>query len=328
VRSLPLLAALLACAAVAGCGANAQSPAAHGGPIDLKVRPAAMEIGDRDADRIGALTYAGGLVLSSAAEGFGGFSGLDVQPDGRFVSQTDAGGLFRGRILLDRTGRLAGIGEPSLSRLVDTRGRPYADKFDADAEDVTFLPDGGFAVSFEQQPRVQAYDGEGPARMLGVPAEAAGFRSNGGLEALTAWTDDQGRPRLVEGAEDGRIWSCDMAGRDCVKIVDGVPEADFSLTSLDAIPDGRGMVAVYRAFDLIRGMRALVAWVRPGDPQPVVVLARLAPPANVDNMEGVAALRNADGSIRIYLISDDNFSPIQRTLLLAFDWRDDVRRTP
>ena len=43
-------------------------------------------------------------------------------------------------------------------------------------------------------------------------------------------------------------------------------------------------------------------------------------PATVDNFEGISALPRADGSVRFYLISDDNFSPAQRTLLLAFDW--------
>jgi hypothetical protein len=36
----------------------------------------------------------------------------------------------------------------------------------------------------------------------------------------------------------------------------------------------------------------------------------------------------ADGAIRFYLLSDDNFSKLQRTLLLAFDWRPQTGRTP
>ena len=48
----------------------------------------------------------------------------------------------------------------------------------------------------------------------------------------------------------------------------------------------------------------------------------------VDNLEGLAALPQRDGSIRFYLISDDNFSKLQRTLLLAFDWRPHQGRQP
>ena len=45
-------------------------------------------------------------------------------------------------------------------------------------------------------------------------------------------------------------------------------------------------------------------------------------PATVDNFEGIAAVRRADGGVRLYILSDDNFNARQRTLLLAFDVRD------
>ena len=39
---------------------------------------------------------------------------------------------------------------------------------------------------------------------------------------------------------------------------------------------------------------------------------------NIDNMEGLSVHRDADGALVLTLISDDNFSPLQRTLLLQF----------
>jgi hypothetical protein len=53
----------------------------------------------------------------------------------------------------------------------------------------------------------------------------------------------------------------------------------------------------------------------------VVDQQELRGPLTVDNFEGLAAVPAKDGSIRFYLISDDNFSSSQRTLLLAFDWK-------
>jgi hypothetical protein len=47
----------------------------------------------------------------------------------------------------------------------------------------------------------------------------------------------------------------------------------------------------------------------------------LAPPLTVDNFEGMTAVIDAAGKTRFYLVSDDNASSSQRTLLLAFDWR-------
>jgi hypothetical protein len=38
----------------------------------------------------------------------------------------------------------------------------------------------------------------------------------------------------------------------------------------------------------------------------------------IDNMEGIAVHRNAQGETVITLVSDDNFSVIQRNLLLQF----------
>jgi hypothetical protein len=42
---------------------------------------------------------------------------------------------------------------------------------------------------------------------------------------------------------------------------------------------------------------------------------------NFDNFEGIAA-KKAEGGVRLYIISDNNFSPSQRTLLMAFDLKD------
>jgi hypothetical protein len=36
-------------------------------------------------------------------------------------------------------------------------------------------------------------------------------------------------------------------------------------------------------------------------------------------MEGIAVRRGVNGEIFLYIISDDNYSPLQRTLLLMFE---------
>lgn len=324
LRPAALAAACVALIAFAGERAEAQT-GAHAIVVEAKPAPLNLE---RPKDRkIGALTYAGGLILSSpGTEGFGGLSDIDVRPDGTFLSQSDAGDLLTGRIVLDRHGRLTGLADTVWAKLTDEKGEAFkGSKNLADSEDITFMPGGGFAVSFEQEHRVEYYQGQGGSRRLGIPAESSSFPSNIGLEGLTVWTDAQGRERLVEGAEDGRAWSCDLEGKDCVLILDSHAEGmdkDFALTSLDALPDGHGMVATYRAFDLLQGMRCQIVWIQPDAPKKLTLLARLAPPFTVDNMEGIAALRNKDGSIRLYVISDDNLNRLQRTVLLAFDWRE------
>ena len=39
-----------------------------------------------------------------------------------------------------------------------------------------------------------------------------------------------------------------------------------------------------------------------------------------DNFEGIALSKSPSGATRIYLLSDDNDAPQERTLLMAFDW--------
>ena len=52
------------------------------------------------------------------------------------------------------------------------------------------------------------------------------------------------------------------------------------------------------------------------------VLANLSfQDTNIDNMEGIAVRRGPNGETLLYLISDNNFSPLQRTLLLMFELR-------
>jgi hypothetical protein len=50
------------------------------------------------------------------------------------------------------------------------------------------------------------------------------------------------------------------------------------------------------------------------------VLIELSLPSTVDNFEGLAAVPGREAT-RLYILSDDNGSARQRTLLLAFDVR-------
>jgi len=47
--------------------------------------------------------------------------------------------------------------------------------------------------------------------------------------------------------------------------------------------------------------------------------AKLDEYVTIDNFEGIAAKQMPDGRVRLYIISDDNFSDSQRTLLMVFD---------
>ena len=48
-------------------------------------------------------------------------------------------------------------------------------------------------------------------------------------------------------------------------------------------------------------------------------LAEIRFPLNVDNFEGIETRRGPGGETLIYVISDDNYNPLQRTLLMMFE---------
>jgi hypothetical protein len=59
--------------------------------------------------------------------------------------------------------------------------------------------------------------------------------------------------------------------------------------------------------------------VKPGATLRGKEIARFTMRENIDNMEGLALRRGADGKAFLYMISDDNYNPLQRTLLEMFE---------
>ena len=97
---------------------------------------------------------------------------------------------------------------------------------------------------------------------------------------------------------------------------------DFDITDAAISPDG-DLLVLERHFSLLRGVamrirRIPLVEVRPGATVDGAVLITADMGYQIDNMEGLAAHRTATGDIVLTLVSDDNFSPLQRTLLLQF----------
>jgi hypothetical protein len=295
---------------------------------------------DFGMETIGRLRFRGGLALSSANPVFGGLSGLEVLDDGRLLAISDNGDWFEAQLQLDESGALVGVSNMRTAFLRDEAGAVFPNKQAGDSEALTQLPDGRFAVAFEQTQTIRIYDlnRDGPfgaARAGPVLEGAARLPGNNGLEALAATADGA----LVVGAEGGDeaatpLWVAPLDTREPVPPRIGYPLRDgFSLTSLDRAPDG-GFIALERFYAPIIGARARItrfpaaSLTARGEALPdVEELALIAPPRPIDNFEGAAAVRAPDGATRIYIVSDDNFSERQRTLLLAFDVIEE-RETP
>ena len=265
---------------------------------------------------IGEFVYAGGLALSSRqTTQLHGLSDLEVDTSGHLTAVGDDGVWFEVRLVLDRAERLIGLRDARLVPLTGEDGTVLADKMEADAEGFAQLANGDRLVSFERRHRIWLYPaGGGTPRP--VPSPEAAFPENAGLEALSA-DPETGADAYVAGAEDsGETWACRVSASCITGPTIDKPE-EFGLVAIKRLP-GMRTVALLRAFDAVRGSRLSLQILRAG-----AVLAQMdmAAPLTVDNFEGLATVLRPDNRIRIYLLSDDNDSSTQRTLLLAFDWK-------
>jgi hypothetical protein len=312
--------ALLVGAIVGACVSpppEAPAAAAGLGPISIEAIPVPLNPQDPSVSSLGDFHYAGGLELKSAQTNLlHELSDLIVTDKNRIVAVGDEGVQFEAQLVLDAAGRLTGVADASLTTMIGEDGRPIAQRSLADAEGLTQLPSGDRLVSFEGgSHRIWLYPAAGgPPRA--VPSPHGKFPTNAGLEALTAEPDAGGDAYIVGAEESGATWTCRLTS-PCVEGPTVEKPREFGLVSINRLPAGT-MAYLLRAYDAVRGSRVTLKILRAGI---IVAQLDLAAPMTVDNFEGMSSVPDAGGGRRFYLLSDDNGSDSQRTLLLAFDWQ-------
>jgi hypothetical protein len=312
----------------------AQTPPAAAPSPAIELRSEQVGVFDiRDPARrqFGLLEFRGGLVLHSPDKHFGGISAIRVAADGaHFIALSDKGWWFRGRIVYHGT-RPAGIAEAEMAPILGLDGRPLAARGWYDTEAIA--EDGGtLYVALERVHQIVRFDygKEGlvaRGRPIAVPPGLHSLPSNKGLEALVfvpkgfALTGS-----LIAISERG----LDRAGNINAFLIGGPSPGSFAVkrsSSYDvsdaALLPGGDILLLERRFSWTSGLavrmrRIALGEIKPGAlvDGPVLFEADLG--YEIDNMEGLSVHRGADGEIVLTLISDDNFSPLQRTLLLQF----------
>jgi hypothetical protein len=337
-RFVKLTAASLLAAAIPA-RAQAQKPVAPdeftvAAPVSIEVnaRPIpSFDTRDRARVRFGALEYRSGLVLTSRFRGFGGLSGWRLDAKGeRFIAISDKGSWFTGRIVYQ--GReMTGLDDVEAAPLLGPDGRPITARGWFDSEALAL--DGSLAyVGLERVNQILRYDfSKGFTRARGeivaLPPAAKKLPYNKGLEALVMVPKDQPLAgTLIAISERG----LDAEGNIIAFLIGGKTPGQFSVRrSLnfdvsDAVllPSG-DLLVLDRKFSWLSGiairirripLRSLV----PGAviDGPSIFDADLG--HEVDNMEGIDAHVTPEGETVLTLVSDDNFSMIQRNLLLQF----------
>jgi hypothetical protein len=296
--------------------------------IDVGCSRLALNPEDKAATTVGRLAWRGGCALTSDAAGFGGLSDLLLAPaGGSLLAVSDEGRWLSAALAYDADGDLAGLTAARLGPLHDTAGRllSVSIKKRQDAEALARLPDGSLLVAFERAHRLRrfAVGLGGPPELFAAPPGLAGAAANAGIEALVTLADG----RLLafsEGPQDDSstsAWLREASGawhRLALR-----PGGLFRPTGAALLPSG-DVLLLERRYTLLGGLGARVsriaaAAIRPGATLQAATLAELGPPLTLDNFEGVAAHRAPDGTTRITLLSDDNFSPLQRTLVVQFE---------
>ena len=316
-RWAPTLAALVLCACAGTVSVPPMADSAAGGwsPAAAAVRPVNLGWpgGARLRDNV---RFAGGVELVLAEDSrLHSLSDLKLLDDGSFISVSDAGDLVRGRLRLDAGGRLVGVDHLGLHRLTLPDGAPILEKVDGDAEGLAIDDRGDLLVSFERRHRIWNYgDPRRPrSRPLPVRAPDTDFALNDGMEGIAA-----GPSGWRVSGESGGVWDCTAAR--CVEVDSPSPrlsDRDYRITGMDRDPWDEGWLVVQRSFSPPADARARVRRMDgAGALGPVLIELKL--PGTTDNFEGIAATR-LGGMTRLYLLSDDNNSARQRTLLLAFD---------
>ena len=300
--------------------------------IEVRAKPiAAFEPRDPSRTRFGALVYRGGIELTSSYREFGGISALRVAADGaKFLAVTDKGRWLRGRIVYEGT-RPAGIADAEMAPALGPDGRTLAARGWYDTESIA--QDGGTVwLGIERVNRIVRFD-VGRHGLLArgepttVPPGIARLPHNKGLECLEfvprrlplggtlIAISERGLDR--DGNIHGFLLGGPSPGTFSVKRI-----GDFDVSDCAVTPTG-DLLVLERSFSRLRGVgmrirRVPLAHITPGATVDGPALIEADMGYQIDNMEGLSVHRAPNGELVLTLISDDNFSIIQRTILLQF----------
>ena len=300
--------------------------------IEVNARPLpSFDTRDRSHVRFGSLEYRSGLILTSRFRGFGGFSGLRLDAKGeRFIAISDKGGWFTGRIVY-KGREMTGVDDVEASPMLGADGKPITARGWFDTESIAL--DGSYVyVGIERVNQILRFDfAKGFTRSLGevvpLPPAARKLPFNKGIEALVMVPKGFALAgTLIAISERG----LDAGGNIIGFLIGGKTQGQFGIRRTEnfdisdavLLPSG-DLLLLERKFSLLGGIgvrirRVALASVAPGAviDGPTIFTADLG--SEIDNLEGIDAHVTVEGDTVLTLISDDNFSMIQRNLLLQF----------
>jgi hypothetical protein len=256
-----------------------------------------------DGPAFAPLRLAGAWMLTCNDPRFGGISALAIDR-GRLMALTDSGVLIRFR---------PGSGRALIGELPDGPGsggfKRYRDSEALLRDPAGVRSSGGWWVTFENHHQLWLYDRDFGRALERIPLGNRGWRANRGVEGMAAEGDSL---LLLPEAGDSLLRITGTKARALP-----IAHARGRISDVAAIAPGR-YLAVERRLTPLGFRNALVVLEKAGSGYRFgrrIVL----PLGPIDNVEAIAVERRRDGSRRLWLMTDDNFQPPLRTLLVALD---------
>lgn len=285
--------------------------------------------------RVQGLVWQGGIEMKSAADNFGGLSGLGFTgPDGRLVMVSDRGNFVSGQLLHDAGSAPFSLIGVRVTPIQNSSGRDLTRAYAKDAEALTVVVRDDVPVAvrvgFENLTRVADFtlaDGvpSGAAREIGIPDWLSDTRTNATLEAVCIAPPTSpvagSTLLLTEGIiDDDGQHSAYLLGRNDKGPLSYISGDGTNPTDCTFLPNGDLLVLErgigFLGFNM-RLFRIPAAEIKPGAHLRGTELLS-ASGADIDNMEALAVHPGPDGKTRIAVVSDNNFNDWERNLLLEF----------
>jgi hypothetical protein len=274
------------------------------------------------AMNLGPLEPTGAWVLHSPNDAFGSYSALAVLGDGSMLAVGDKGGTMR----FSPPGT-----QPAPVSIGYVGGeRP---KHRLDLESLARDPASGrLWLGFEGANRIARFDADLRPEATVRPEAMRGWPDNQGAEAMTRLADGrflaiaEGSQRWFDDEVPGLLFPADPTTGAKPLAFRFAPPAGYKPVAMAQLPDGRVLILLR---DVVWGLPpgfsgklllADPAAIRAGQVWRAQELADLDAPLPTDNYEGLAVMPDGKGGAVLWLISDDNDSSAQRTILLRLDW--------
>ena len=281
----------------------------------LTFEPVSLDRKEPARRRLGKLIYLAGWQIRSNDRRFGGISAIHVEA-GEVTALSDAGTVIRFK---------PGARRANLFSLPDGPGSA-GKKGDRDVEAMAVNNERAW-IGFERTNAVWRYRrGSWTSDAATLPPGMEDWPSNKGSEAMLRLPGgkflifSEGEP--VRGGTEALLFEGDPAKRGTkTRRLRYLPPEGYRITDAALLPDGR-MLFLNRSFGIPEGFTAkLTIAEKPsledGATLSGAEIAHFQSPVTVDNMEALS-VGSEKGHTILWIASDDNLNPLQRTLLLKF----------